>query len=153
MDFSQYAAKLVAFIHQHGDALGRKQTGQDDKLEPTASFYQFLQGDIDLVNEIRAALAGTGFFVIWRSRNSAADDLAGNMASHARLRQGVHDFGNAAGKLPQSIGEFLRRHTHVVYMTNDKFSMTNLHSLQSLKCRPNERIREEVQCANVNRIR
>jgi hypothetical protein len=62
------------------------------------------------VNEIRAALAGTGFVVIWRRGDPAADDLASDVPAHAGVRQGVHHFGNAGGKPPQSIGEFLGRH-------------------------------------------
>ena len=79
---SQDAAKLVAFIHQNGDSFAREQAGQADGFEPAASFDQFLQGDINLVNEIRAALAGTGFVVVWRGRNAAADDLTGNVPTH-----------------------------------------------------------------------
>jgi hypothetical protein len=118
---------LVAFIHQYRNPPGWEQAGENDESQPTAGFDQFLQGDIDFVNEIRAALAGTGFVVIWRRRNPAADDLGGDMPAHAGVRQCVHHFGNAGGKLPQSIGEFLRRHTDALYMTDDRFSMTNLH--------------------------
>ncbi len=84
------------------------------------------------MNEIGVAFAGTGFFVIWRSRDSATNDLAGNVRSHTSIRQGVHDFGDAGGKPPQSIGEFLRRHVPDFHMTNDRFSMTNFHLFQAL---------------------
>jgi hypothetical protein len=54
-------------------------------------------------------------------------------------RQCVRQFGNAGGKLPQSIGEFLRHHADALYMTDDRFSMTNFQSFQSLEPFPSWR--------------
>ena len=128
---SQDAAKLVAFLHQYRDPPGREQPGQNDEFEPTTGFDQFFEGEIDLANEIRAALAGTGFVVVWGRCDPAAENLAGDVSADTIIRQRVHYFGNAGGKLPQSIGEFLRRHTDALYMTDDRFSMTNYRLFQS----------------------
>jgi hypothetical protein len=82
------------------------------------------------VDEIGPALTGTGFVLIRPCRNPAADNLARDVPAHAGVRQGVHHFRDAGGKLPQSIGEFLRRHAGILYMTNDQFSMTDFQSFQ-----------------------
>jgi len=90
------------------------------------------------VNEIRPALAGTSFVLIWRRRDPAADDLARNMPTHASVRQGVHHFGNASGKLPQTIGELLGCHASMDYIANDQFSMANFQSVSFLEPCPNQ---------------
>ena len=87
------------------------------------------------MNEIRAALAGSNFVVIWRRRDPTADDLAGYMTAHAAVGQGVHYLGDAGGKLPQPIGKFFGHHAEVVHMTNDQFSMTNSQLFQTLDLR------------------
>jgi hypothetical protein len=38
---SQDAAKLITFLHQHGDPLGWKQPGENDEFKPTTGFEQF----------------------------------------------------------------------------------------------------------------
>jgi hypothetical protein len=58
----------------------------------------------------------------------------------------LHHFGNAGGKLPQSIRESLGRHADAVYMTDDKFSMTDFQSSQSLKPFPGHRSAKKAIC-------
>jgi hypothetical protein len=65
------------------------------------------------------------------------------LPAHTGLRQPVHHLGDAGRKLPPSLGELLGRHPEGVYMTNDKFSMANSQSFQSLKSSPRHNSTQE----------
>jgi hypothetical protein len=65
------------------------------------------------------------------------------LSQEASLRQRVHHRGDAGRIRPQSLGGLLGRPTEGVDMTNDKFSMTNSHSFQSLKFSPRHNSTQE----------
>lgn len=92
---------MIALVQERLNSSGGDQLGDDEEFKPSARFDQFFQRDIDLVNEIRAALTNTALVVVRRGTSPAADKLARHMPPQPCFWNSIHDLSNACREIPE----------------------------------------------------